>query len=235
MGFQRSSLGKAHWTATAFAYPCRKTQLEDYKTAVEKTDPLRQASMLRRLNEPTHYMVCAKVDGHVAGVSIWTPPTDRERYVPLHLRLLGIALATYDTLAKYVYPDWLRRYINPVEHKELAARAERREAIMGLDDKIKEQCLPESMKEGTYWTLAVLGVSEEYGRRGIGTKLLQWGFEQADKDDRPIFVSASQEGTALYTKTGFEVLYHASQVVYDPIRGWVDQTYLVRWNKSRRA
>lgn len=105
---------------------------------------------------------------------------------------------------------------------------------MKLDDEIKTKHLLEELKDETYWTLAVLGVSEEYGRRGIGTKLLQWGFDKADADDRAIFVSASKEGAGLYLKNGFQVLHHAAEAVYDPIRGWVDQTYLVRWQKSRR-
>lgn len=191
--------------------------------------------MLRRYCEPTKYMVCAKVQGDVAGVAIWTPPKDRQRVVPLHLRGLGILLSIYDKLAKYIYPDWLGKRLNPSTYTAIAGQTARREEIMKVDDEIREKSLPVEMKEGTYWTLSVLGVSEEYGRRGIGTKLFRWGFERADLDDRAIFVSASREGAALYIKNGFEVLHHASQVVHDPIRGWIDQTYLIRWNKSRRG
>ena len=190
--------------------------------------------MLRRYCEPTNYMVCAKVDNEVAGVAIWTPPKDRLRYVSLHLKFLRVVLSVYDTITAFIYPDWLQKLINPTKHEELAGRNERRSKIMELDKEIQESNLPLEMKEGTYWTLSVLGVSEEYGRRGIGTRLLQWGFERADADDRPIFVSASQEGARLYKKAGFQVIHHASQILYDPIRGWMDQTYLVRWNQSKR-
>jgi ribosomal protein S18 acetylase RimI-like enzyme len=190
--------------------------------------------MLRRYCEPTSYMVCAKVDNEVAGVAIWTPPKKKLRYVPLHLRFLRLVLSVYDTITAFIYPDWLRKMINPTKHEELAGRSERRSKIMDLDNEIRKNCVPSEMKEGTYWTLSVLGVSEEYGRRGIGTKLLQWGFDRADADDRPIFVSASQEGAALYKKSGFQVIHYAPQILYDPIRGWMDQTYLVRWNRSRR-
>lgn len=191
--------------------------------------------MLRRFLDHTTYMVCAKVDNDVAGIAIWAPPSDMKTRTPWYWRLYRIALSVYDTVTAYVYPDWLRKRINTAEYTELQGRTKRRENIMKLDDDIKQKCLPEDMKDESYWTLAVLGVSEEYGRRGIGTKLLQWGFDQADKDDRAIFVSASQDGTALYLKTGFEVLHREAEAVYDPIRGWVDQTYLVRRRKSERT
>lgn len=218
-----------------FAYPNRKIDADAYNAAVLKTDPLRQFSMLRRYCEATNYMVCAKVDNHIAGVAIWTPPKDKQRIVPLHIRILKVVLSIYDKIVGYTYPDWLWRRLSPSTHAARSAEALRRQEIMKLDNEIREKSLPAEMKEGTYWTLSVLGVSEEYGRRGIGTKLLQWGFERADEDDRPIFVSASQEGAALYRKNGFEVLYHASQVFRDPIKGWIDQTYLIRWNKTQRV
>lgn len=190
--------------------------------------------MLRRYLDQTTYMVCAKIDSKIAGISIWSPPEDFKMSSPLHLRMLRLIVSVYDTLSSYLYPEWLQKQINPTEYEATRSRIEGREAIMAVDDDLKRIALANGPKEGSYWTLAVLGVSEEYGRRGIGTKLLHWGFEEADKTDRAIFVSASEEGTALYIKSGFEVLYKAPQVVYDPVRGWVNQTYLIRWQKSKR-
>lgn len=220
---------------TVYAYPCLKSEPDAYKRAVQNTDPVRQASTLREYCEPTNYMVCAKVKNTLAGVAIWECHKDRLRHVPLHLRFLRLVLSVYDTITPFLYPNWLQRIINPSKHAELAGRKERLSKIIVSNDSIRKNHLPSEMNEGTYWTLSVLGVSEEYGRRGIGTRLLQWGCERADADDKSIFVCASQEGAALYKKNGFQVVHHVSQLLYDPIRGWMDQTYLVRWNKSRRV
>jgi GNAT superfamily N-acetyltransferase len=180
-------------------------------------------------------MLTAKVGEHVAGFAYWAPPKATKIPRSLHLRILGGILSVYDTIKSFIYPKWLQKLVNPAAYQENLERAERREKIMAIDGDIKSRRFPAELDEGTCWTLVALGVSEDFSRRGIGSKLVQWGCDRADEDDRAIYVSASQEGTHLYLKHGFDVIHHEAECLYDPQRGWVEQTYLIRWQKSRRV
>ena len=51
--------------------------------------------------------------------------------------------------------------------------------------------------------LDILAVLPEYQGKGIGSKLLQWGTEQADARNARIYVEASIEGYPLYRKYGW--------------------------------
>ena len=61
-----------------------------------------------------------------------------------------------------------------------------------------------------YVYLKVLAVDPEYQRKGVGTKLLAYGLDLADKLELPAFLEGSPHGKALYNRVGFED------------RGWVE-------------
>ncbi|UNI17430.1 hypothetical protein JDV02_003773 [Purpureocillium takamizusanense] len=53
------------------------------------------------------------------------------------------------------------------------------------------------------WFLSMLVVPREHQRRGVGTALLRYGLERADRDGWAAYVNASSEGKPLYDKNGF--------------------------------
>lgn len=58
--------------------------------------------------------------------------------------------------------------------------------------------------QGQYWELELLGTHPDYRRRGVGTSMLQWGFENATKDSVPLILFATVIGEKLYLSTGFK-------------------------------
>ncbi|KAJ5621039.1 acyl-CoA N-acyltransferase [Penicillium lagena] len=54
------------------------------------------------------------------------------------------------------------------------------------------------------WSLTIVVVNPLYQRRGIGSMLMQWACEEADKAHRDGILLASPAGIQLYTKFGFE-------------------------------
>lgn len=82
------------------------------------------------------------------------------------------------------------------------------EAI-GLREKIwagMDHARSERLKGRTVWHLAFVAVLPDYQRRGIATRLLKEGMEKARVDKVPTYVEASEDGTALYGKLGWEVV-----------------------------
>ncbi|KAJ6440965.1 putative transporter MCH4 [Purpureocillium lavendulum] len=53
------------------------------------------------------------------------------------------------------------------------------------------------------WFLSMLVVPREHQRRGVGSALLGYGLERADRDAWAAYVNASAEGKPLYDKFGF--------------------------------
>lgn len=55
-----------------------------------------------------------------------------------------------------------------------------------------------------YWELEVLAVAPKYQRQGIGSRLLEWGMNQASLFGLPVVVAATFIGEHLYAKHGFK-------------------------------
>ena len=53
--------------------------------------------------------------------------------------------------------------------------------------------------------LACLITRLGHRRRGVGTLLVKWGIEQAEKDGLPAYVEASPLGLPVYRKCGMEI------------------------------
>ncbi|KAH8807628.1 acyl-CoA N-acyltransferase [Xylogone sp. PMI_703] len=54
------------------------------------------------------------------------------------------------------------------------------------------------------WRLITISVNQDYQHQGIGSMLMKWGCEEADRNQRDSFVMASPAAVKLYTKFGFK-------------------------------
>jgi len=55
-----------------------------------------------------------------------------------------------------------------------------------------------------YYELLNLATSPQYQRKGIGSQLLRYGLEKADRDGVKVYVTASPMGEKVYKRLGFE-------------------------------
>ena len=62
----------------------------------------------------------------------------------------------------------------------------------------------EHTKGREYLVLQALATDPRFQRRGIGTKLLQWGIDKADAGDLPCWTHASPASYTLYERVGFQ-------------------------------
>jgi GNAT superfamily N-acetyltransferase len=136
----------------------------------------------------------------------------------------------YDKLVSPFIPVWIRRLF--------ASRATveylRRSGLMNAGDSIGlDDAIPADIAARGYWTLMVLGVSEEFARRGVGSRLLQWGCDQADRTDRAVLVVASPEGEQLYGRRGFVKVGFNVMLEKKEAEG-MTQTYMIRFPASQR-
>jgi GNAT superfamily N-acetyltransferase len=63
-----------------------------------------------------------------------------------------------------------------------------------------------------YWHVGIIAVDPKYQRCGIGTRLLQWGLEQAERERVPVALEASEKGFGLYKKMGFKTAIETNVV-----------------------
>ncbi|KAI2613368.1 acyl-CoA N-acyltransferase [Hypoxylon sp. NC1633] len=76
------------------------------------------------------------------------------------------------------------------------------EEVLGLIDRKHE----EIMGGRPHWYLEMLGVKEDFQRKGAGTQLLKWGLGKADDAEVEAYLTASPAGAPLYKKYGFKLL-----------------------------
>lgn len=224
---RQESLSGAWFANAVFQYPPKSSP--EYRHAVAKTEPLRRAMLRRQLCNSGVHIHSAFVGDKVAGFAIWAPPKTAERYIPWHLRGFDLLLQLWDALYYIVYPPFIRRFFDKYDTERLR----RRDLIQAADAEYEEKIIPEDVKQEDYWSLAALGVSDEFERRGIGSQLLKWGMDAADKSDKAIVVAASIEGERLYTKHGF-VTMDRTTLLPDQPGGGVTQVYMLRLQKSKR-
>ncbi|KAG4429455.1 hypothetical protein IFR05_015066 [Cadophora sp. M221] len=67
--------------------------------------------------------------------------------------------------------------------------------------------------------LSLLMTDPKYQRRGIGTALLKWGHERADREGVPCFLIASPAGHPLYVHVGWKVIGEPMQV---DLKNWAE-------------
>ena len=188
--------------------------------------------MLRRqIGNPGVYIYAALVNNTVAGFAIWAAPANNQRPISALLRMYDMLLMAYDQIRFLVFPSLMREYFDPYTKY----RRRRRKIFMKEDGATEYKITPKEIKEQDYWQLTALGVSNDFGRRGIGSALLEWGTQKADEGDKAIMVTASIEGEKLYTRHEFQVIHRAALLKSETENGsGIPQTYMIRWPRSER-
>ena len=59
-----------------------------------------------------------------------------------------------------------------------------------------------------YWYMSVLATEPKHHRRGIASKLLKWGLDQADAEGLPVWIDATPKGLPLYIRHGWKEVDH---------------------------
>lgn len=183
--------------------------------------------------DPKHHLFVATAADRVVGLSVWRIPKGSRnlgRDIPLSLRVLGVYLRWYDWVKSYIYPLWLREWLDP----RLRPLSTRLAQLTARDGEFKAAHEPKEVANAGYWQLTALGVSPDYQNRGLGAKLLQPGFELAKASNDAIFVIASGAGERLYKKNGFNGLY-SGRLMEDEPGGGFRQSYLLRPRDSERG
>ncbi|KAF2260146.1 acyl-CoA N-acyltransferase [Lojkania enalia] len=81
-----------------------------------------------------------------------------------------------------------------------------------ITDRVRLKAYIKNIDDGFYdkfksrWHLGVLGVSQEFQRRGIGGKLVRYGLKIAADENVPMTLEASIMGRGLYEKCSFKVV-----------------------------
>ncbi len=73
-----------------------------------------------------------------------------------------------------------------------------------------------------FWDLLMLCVSPLFQRRGVGGRLLDWGFDKATREGVPVGVQSSPAGEGLYRGKGFRVInwVKIAEGIEDPVLIW---------------
>ncbi|KAF8515314.1 hypothetical protein BU17DRAFT_67906 [Hysterangium stoloniferum] len=65
---------------------------------------------------------------------------------------------------------------------------------------------PKGVAEGKkHWDLHVLCVHPDWRRKGVGSALLQWGFDKAEEDGAVVYLTSSPMARPIYLAKGFRV------------------------------
>ena len=184
-------------------------------------------------NPCSHRFLVHASDGSIAGMSDWISPSSdfrRKRSLTIQERVLGIILRFKDFLWNLAPYACLRNLVSPY----LRERARRRKLIFAHLDHVKNNLYPDYIKHGNHWQLGGLYIQSDHQRQGLGARLLQWGLDRADEDDKAIVCFASQQGTSLYKKHGFQAI-EESMILQDEVPSGIFHCTLVRPPKSHRA
>jgi GNAT superfamily N-acetyltransferase len=171
-----------------------------------------------------------------AGFAIWTAPETanakhHHRRLPLWKRLLGAMVEFYDRLLWLVSRlslHWVLLYpalgVAVLERQNMWSIHTHRAEKEYISDKHRKQ---------GYWQLSLLGVHPLFTGRGIARRLLKWGMDKADEEDRAVYISASPKGLPVYKKAGFRVIGADLCYPEDHQGGW-SETFMVRESESER-
>lgn len=177
-------------------------------------------------------MTSSDVPADIVGFAGWMIPNQCKPLWPqrtLREKVSSFLYLVYDIFTMICIPSRVYAYFHPRE----AQVWQRRIKWMTIQEQgADKQVLPEH-KESGYFHLTFMGVEEEHRRKGIATKLLQWGCDAADQFDMPIYLAATHEGVPFYLANGFEIILEESLLI-DEIDGGYTETTMLRRNISER-
>lgn len=126
------------------------------------------------------------VTDDIVGFAGWEPPPSSEAQA----RLLNKVGNDVDELKTELLPG--ENLVHPTD------RLERIRVLRSVMD--------ENVPEHEYWHLNLLGTHPDWQRQGIGRRLMQPGFAEADRAGFPCYLETeSMENVAYYRHHGFEV------------------------------
>ncbi|KAF9890831.1 hypothetical protein FE257_005402 [Aspergillus nanangensis] len=146
--------------------------------------PLKEVRALEKMGAPqVHVLTSVDTADRPVGYARWTIPGETN---PHRVELSDQAQAMVTNLSSLI-PAGVR---TPLYEEFFRLMKESRNEYVKEDDMI----------------LDFLATLPEAQGKGVGTKLLQWGMEQADARDARVYLEATQDGYPLYSKFGWERL-----------------------------
>src|SRR5579862_1944952 len=130
--------------------------------------------------QPGNFIVCAIIDGVVAGFAVWGVPKPLWRSETLAEVLYRKSVEYKNALEDWLIPAW---WMIPERYKRFKS--------------IQEQCIESYLGPGNIdrtWYLKVLCVNPNYQRKGIGGILVNWGLKHARERNEKAYLEASEFG-----------------------------------------
>uniref|UniRef100_V5GUJ8 N-acetyltransferase domain-containing protein n=2 Tax=Kalmanozyma brasiliensis (strain GHG001) TaxID=1365824 RepID=V5GUJ8_KALBG len=92
-----------------------------------------------------------------------------------------------------------------------------------------------TMEGKRYWFLKLLIIDPSFQRKGLGSKLVNWGTSRADEEGVCAWLESSPMGKGAYLKAGFRVL--GMDRVDEPKaqKGYVEWPYMIHEPKGKEA
>lgn len=172
----------------------------------------RVATTKRQLCDPKISTYIAFYEGQPAAFAMWAlyPGSQNPNYLPHRLRQTSLYEKALRVWYKVV--DYLFKWV-PVSVQTAIwfptigpLYLTRRNILMQRQAETIEKFIAKEDQEQGYKILYILATLSEYERKGIGSKLLKQGLEEAKEDHASVYLGATPAGKPLYTKNGFEVV-----------------------------
>lgn len=185
---------------------------EEKKRVHEELYKHRLAVTKRQLCDPKISVYVALHNGQRAAFAMWAvqPGTETPHYLPQRRRQSSL----YEKVSRLWYkvvdyfftwvPDRIQTAIWFPTVGPLYL--ERRRILMQRQAETIEKFIAKEDREQGYKLLYILATLPEYEKKGIGSKLLKQGLEEAREDQASVYLGATPAGKPLYLKNGFEVV-----------------------------
>jgi GNAT superfamily N-acetyltransferase len=160
--------------------------------------------------DPRTVIVGAIHDRKVVGVAIWCMPKELARPESVAKVIYRKFLEYLDMVEDILFPSW---WMNGDRYSQV-------ERATGTFRKEHGLILEE------VWQLSLICVRPDYHRQGIGSRLMEWGLDQAKASGRKVYIEASPLGKGLCMKKGFKAV---GEVVLQDGNDRFENTIMI-WN-----